>query len=150
MTVYSYQSGGDSHKWLFDPQTVDSIGPILSKLITYDVYFAEEEGVTTLQIVLDKILDELPPELEEAVRLTYLAGISYRSAGKTIGVDHKTVKARADKGITQLRKRLTDTVWLATLIRNMIPEDEDILRVSSPERMLNVLDGLSNIRSSND
>jgi len=151
MTQYAYQTGGKSHKWLFDPQTIDSIGPILSKLVTYDVYFEIEEGQTTLQIVLDKILEELPPHLEEAVRLTYLAGISYRSAAKTIGVDHKTVKARADKGIGLLRKRLTDTVWLASLVSNMIPQDsEDIKKVTSPDKILSVLNGISEIRSSND
>lgn len=151
MAQYAYQTGGKSHKWLFDPQTVDSIGPILSKLVTYDVYFEAEEGQTTLQIVLDKILDELPPHLEEAVRLTYLAGISYRSAARTIGVDHKTVKARADKGIGLLRKRLTDTVWLATLISNMIPqESETVKTVTSPDKILSVLNGMSGIRSTND
>jgi len=151
MAQYAYQTGGKSHKWLFDPQTIDSIGPILSKLVTYDVYFEAEEGQTTLQIVLDKILDELPPHLEEAVRLTYLAGISYRSAARTIGVDHKTVKARADKGIGMLRKRLTDTVWLATLISNMIPqESETVKTVTSPDKILSVLNGMSGIRSTND
>jgi predicted DNA-binding protein (UPF0251 family) len=144
------QTGGSSKHWLFDPQQIDSIGPILSKLVTYDVYFKEEEGQTTLQIVLDKILEELPDELEECVRLIYLAGMSQRSAARTIGVDHKTVKARADKGIKILRKRLTDTVWLASLIGNMLPLDSEVARVSAPEKVFKVLNGLNEIRSGND
>lgn len=143
------QTGGTSKHWLFDPQQIDSIGPILSKLVTYDSYFVEEQGQTTLQIVLDKILEELPEELEECVRLIYLAGMSQRSAARTIGVDHKTVKARADKGIKILRKRLTDTVWLSALIGGMIPEQVDT-KVSSPEKVFRVLNDLTDIRSGND
>lgn len=143
------QTGGASKHWLFDPQQIDSIGPILSKLVTYDVYFQEEEGQTTLQIVLDKILEELPDDLEESVRLIYLAGMSQRSAAKTLGVDHKTVKARADKGIGILRKKLTDTVWLSALIGGMLPEQEET-KVSAPEKVFRVLNGLTEIRSGND
>lgn len=144
------QSGGKSRQWLFDPQHVDSIAPILNKLVYYDKYFVEEEGQTTLQIVLDKILEELPKDLEESVRLIYLAGMSQRSAAKTLGVDHKTVKARADKGISILKKKLTDTVWLASLIGGMLPEEKEQVKVSSSEKVFNVLNGLTEIRSNND
>lgn len=143
-----YQSGGDSHSWLFDPQDVETITPILSKLAVYDEYFVNESGQTTLQIVLDTILDELPPELEEAVRLVYLAGLSYRSAAKIMLVDHKTVKARAGRGIERLRKRLNDTVWLASLLNGMLPTDVvEAPRVTSPDKVFNILNGLGTIRS---
>jgi predicted DNA-binding protein (UPF0251 family) len=144
------QTGGLSKHWLFDPMHVDSINVILDKLVVYDTYFQEEEGQTTLQIVLDKILEELPEHLEEAVRLVYLAGISYRSAGRTIGIDHKTVKARADKGITILRKRLTDSIWLTTLLTGMLPQESEEFKSNSPENVFKVLNGLSEIRSSNE
>ena len=143
----SFQTGGADRHWLYDPQNVDSIGPILNKLVTYDTYFEEEEGVSTLTIVLDKILDELPKELEEAVRLTFLAGMTYRSAGRTLGVDHKTVKSRSQKGVAILRKRLTDTVWLAALLQGMIPEEPASATLLSPEKVFNVLGGISNVRS---
>jgi hypothetical protein len=105
-------------------------------------------GETTLSIVLDKILEELPPELEEAVRLVYLAGISYRSAARTVGCDHKTIKARAERGIDKLRKRLTDTVWLSSLINGMIPQGVvENPKVTSPEKVFTVLNNLSTIRS---
>jgi len=143
-----YQTGGADRHWLFDPQDVETIGPILSKLAVYDEYFVDEEGQTTLAIVLDRILDELPEHLEEAVRLVYLAGISYRSAARTIGVDHKTIKARADKGVDLLRKRLTDTVWLASLINGMLPEGSvESPKVTSPDKVFKILNDLSTIRS---
>jgi len=145
----TFQTGGNDRHWLFDPQSIETIEPILEKLAVYDEYFTEQDGTTTLGIVLDRILEELPDELEEAVRLVHLAGISYRSAGRTIGVDHKTVKARADRGVTILRKRLTDTVWLATLIGGMVPDAEH-KPVSSPENVFSVLSGLSNVRGSSD
>jgi vancomycin resistance protein YoaR len=151
MTDRVYQTGGKEHHWLFDPQDVDNIAPILNKLSIYDEYFVENEGATTLSIVLDSILDELSPELEEAVRLTHLAGISYRSAAKIIGCDHKTVKARSERGIIALRKRLTDTVWLASLISGLIPEQEiESPKVKSPEKILGVLNKISSIRSGNE
>jgi predicted DNA-binding protein (UPF0251 family) len=144
------QTGGVKRHWLFDTQHVEDIGPILSKLVVYDTYFKEEEGQTTLQIVLDKILEELPDELEEAVRLIFLAGMSQRSAARTIGVDHKTVKARADKGVKILRKQLTDTVWLTSLLNGMLPTDSEEIKTNSPEKVFKVLNGLTEIRSNND
>jgi len=144
------QTGGDKRHWLFDTQHVEDIGPILSKLVVYDTYFKEEEGQTTLQIVLDKILEELPDELEEAVRLIFLAGMSQRSAARTIGVDHKTVKARADKGVKILRKQLTDSVWLTSLLNGMLPIDSEEIKTNSPEKVFKVLNGLTEIRSNND
>jgi len=142
----TFQTGGSDRHWLFDPQSIETIGPILEKLAVYDEYFTEQDGTTTLGIVLDRILEELPDELEEAVRLVHLAGISYRSAGRTLNVDHKTVKARAERGVTILRKRLTNTVWLTSLIGGMLPDSEQI-PVSSPDKVFAVLSGLSNIRS---
>jgi hypothetical protein len=144
MTKYGYQTGGADRHWLFNPQDVDTLGPILSKLVVYDEYFKDEQGQTTLAIVLDRILEELPPELEEAVRLTHLAGVSYRSAARTVGVDHKTIKARADRGVERLRARLKDTVWLAALLSGMLPdEQEEAAKASSPDKVYKVLNGLS-------
>lgn len=144
----NYQTGGSDRHWLFNPQDVETMAPILSKLAVYDEYFVDESGQTTLAIVLDKILEELPADLEEAVRLVYLAGISYRSAARTVGCDHKTIKARADKGIDRLRKRLTDTVWLASLVNGMLPDGAvEAPKVTSPEKVFKVLTDLSSIRS---
>jgi hypothetical protein len=151
MAAKVYQTGGEDRSWLFDPQDVDTIGPILAKLSVYDEYFVTEDGQTTLAIVLDTILDELPPELEEAVRLVYLAGLSYRSASRTVGCDHKTIKARADRGVAALRKRLTDTVWLASLIDGMLPDGSVAQpRVASPDTVFNVLSSMSAVRSSRE
>jgi hypothetical protein len=147
MTDKVFQTGGSDKHWLFDPQSIETIGPILEKLAVYDTYFTEDDGVTTLGIVLDRILEELPDELEEAVRLVYLAGISYRSAGRTIGVDHKTVKSRAERGVKILRARLTDTVWLATLVGDMLPSNISSNRVEPNDKVFSVLSSLKAIRS---
>lgn len=143
MTSNSYQSGGKDKHWLFDPQQSEHILPIISKLVVHDKYFDEEEGENTLAIVLDKILNDLPAELEEAVRLVYLSGISYRSAAKIMQCDHKTVKARAERGVAKLRERLTDTVWLATMVAGMVPDSEETPKVSSEDNLYTVLDKLS-------
>lgn len=146
-----YQTGGADRHWLFNPQDIETMTPILNKLAVYDEYFADYSGETTISIVLDKILDELPPELEEAVRLVYLAGISYRSAARTVGCDHKTIKARAEKGIDRLRKRLTDTVWLASLLNGMVPDGAiENQKVISPDKVFKVLTDLPNIRSAHE
>ncbi len=148
MAYQSFQTGGADRHWLFDPQSVEMISPILNKLVANDTYFENEDGATTLGIVLDKILEELPPELEEAVRLVHLAGISYRSAARTVGVDHKTIKARAERGVVILRNRLTDTIWLSSLLSGAVPEDAMVTeKVQSEESVFGVLSGLSNIRS---
>ena len=146
-----YQTGGADRHWLFNPQDIETMTPIINKLAVYDEYFADYSGETTISIVLDKILDELPPELEEAVRLVYLAGISYRSAARTVGCDHKTIKARAEKGIDRLRKRLTDTVWLASLLNGMVPDGAiENQKVISADKVFKVLTDLPNIRSAHE
>jgi DNA-directed RNA polymerase specialized sigma24 family protein len=148
MSEYGYQTGGSERHWLFNPQDVDTLGPILSKLAVHDKYFSEEQGQTTLAIVLDRILEELPPELEEAVRLVHLAGVSHRSAARTVGVDHKTIKARADRGVARLRARLKDTVWLAAILSGMLPDEpEQAAKASSPDKVYTVLNGLSKARN---
>ena len=140
---YAMQTGGSERHWMFDPTTVESIGPIMDKLVHYDEYFAEEQGETTLAIVLDKMLEDLPEQYRLPVSLVYLSGCSYRSAGRTLGIDHKTVKMRANKGIDILRERLRDTAWVAAMLDGMIPEQEPVHQVSSPERLVNILQSLN-------
>jgi DNA-directed RNA polymerase specialized sigma24 family protein len=139
---YAMQTGGSERHWMFDPTTVESIGPIMDKLVHYDEYFAEEQGETTLAIVLDKMLDDLPEQYRLPVSLVYLSGCSYRSAGRTLGIDHKTVKMRANKGIDILRERLRDTAWVAAMLDGMIPEQQPVQQVASPERLVNILQSL--------
>jgi hypothetical protein len=116
------QTGGKDRHWLFDPTTVEHIGPIASKLAHWDEYFTDEPNYeTVLALVMDQLLASLPAEQEEAVRLVHLAGVTQRAAGRTIGVDHKTVKARADKGLAALRDQIENSVWIADLLRGMIP-----------------------------
>jgi DNA-directed RNA polymerase specialized sigma24 family protein len=139
----NFQTGGSRKTWSFDPNAAESMSPIRDALVHYDEYFFEDEGMSTLAIVMDKILDDLPEDLADAVRLVHLRGKSLRSAAKILGVDHKTVKARVDKGVRLMRKRLTDSVWIAEMLRGYIPKEE---LVSAPlqntNSVVDVLKGL--------
>ena len=138
----SGQTGGSKKHWSFDPSTAESIGPIRDALIHNDVYFEDDpEGASTLAIVLDRILEDLPQELQTPVRLVHLEGKSLRAAAKILGVDHKTVKARIDRGVQILRARLVDSVWIAEMLRGYIPKDEIVAERSRPqgEKVANIL-----------
>lgn len=117
------QTGGERKTWLFDPNTVEEITVIENALIHYDEYFFEEYGTTTLGIVMDKILEDLPVKLREAVTLVHLRSMSYREAGRMLDIDHKTVKTRVEKGIEIMRARLVDSVWVAEMLRGYLPAD---------------------------
>ena len=144
------RTGGADRHWTFDPTTVEHIGPIMNKLVHYDEYFVEEEADSTLAIVLDKMLDDLPEELRGPVSLVYLSGISYRSAGRTLGLDHKTVKSRALRGIEVLRLRLKDTAWVAALLEGALPEQEELPKSTSPEKLVTILQSLTKKGNSRD
>ena len=119
------QTGGSKKHWSFDPATVDSVAPIRDALVHHDQYFAEEgDNYNTLAIVMEKIVHDLPEELREPVRLVHLEGRSFRSAAKTLGIDHKTVKARVERGVSILKTRLVDSVWIAEMLRGYLPMDE--------------------------
>lgn len=136
----SKQTGGDRKHWVFDPRQAESITPIMSKLIHQDVYFEEEDLETTLIKVLDKLLDELPEDQKLAVRAMYLTGMTQRAAARSLGVDHKTVKLRAQKGVEALRQRLTDSAWIADLLAGAVPADEvPAKKLAAPDALMTVL-----------
>ena len=141
------QTGGSKKTWSFDPTNIPST--ISDQLIHYDEYFFEEHGDSTLAIVLDRILEDLPKELADPVRLVYLKGKSDRAAGRILGIDHKTVKARRLRGVEQMKKRLTDSVWIAEMLKGYIPKDE---RTDTPRPTgTNVTDILNSLKGgSND
>ena len=122
----SMQTGGAKKTWSFDPSHLEDMSPIRDALTARSAeeeYLDEDQGMTTLAIVMDKILDDLPPDLADAVRLVHLRGMSLRGAARTLKVDHKTVKARVTKGVAMLRTRLTDSVWIAEMLKGYIPKD---------------------------
>jgi DNA-directed RNA polymerase specialized sigma24 family protein len=121
------QTGGAKKTWSFDPAQLEDMSPIRDALTARSAeeeFLDEDQGMTTLAIVMDKILDDLPQDLADAVRLVHLRGMSLRSAAKVLKVDHKTVKSRVGKGVDLMRKRLTDSVWIAEMLRGYIPRDE--------------------------
>jgi DNA-directed RNA polymerase specialized sigma24 family protein len=136
------RTGGADRHWVFDPTSVEMIAPIMNKLVHHDEYFAEQSGDSTLAIVLDKMLEDLPEDLRGPVSLVHLSGISYRSAGRTLGLDHKTVKSRAEKGIKIIRNRLKDTAWVATLLKGAVPEEAEEVKITSPEKVVGILRSL--------
>lgn len=144
--IFSRTGGKDRH-WLFDHTDVESIPGISNKLVHYDEYFVEDDGYeSTLAIIIDKLLEDLPEDLRAPVSLVYLSGISYRSAGRTLNIDHKTVKSRADKGIEILRHKLTDTAWIVSLLEGLIPEESGSEKITSPEKVAGILSSLANRR----
>lgn len=126
------QTGGEGRAWTFDPHEVENIGPIRDALVHNDSYFFEDEGETTLAKVIDQLLTQLPDELAQAVVLVHVAGRSYRDAGRTLGIDHKTVKSRVERGLKMMKEKLVDIAWTADLLRGYLPADE-IDNISRPQ-----------------
>lgn len=137
------QTGGAKKNWSFDPAMLDSLPQIRDALIHNDVYFEDDpEGASTLSIVLDKILEDLPPDVQEPVRLVHLEGKSFRAAAKILKIDHKTVKSRVERGVQMMRERLVDSVWIAEMLRGYIPKDEIVKIKPQGERVSNILSTL--------
>ena len=141
MTQYKGQTGGARKHWLFDPSRAEGISPIMEKLVHVDVYFDSDEDMETVLIkVLDRLLDELPEDQRLAVRAVYLTGMTLRAAARSLGVDHKTVKLRAAKGVEAMRQRLTDTAGIADMLAGAIPVSEvPTPKLSSADGMMGVL-----------
>lgn len=141
MKQHPGQTGGERKHWLFDPARAEGIAPIMEKLIHEDVYFDDDDDLeTTLIKVLDRLLDELPEDQRLAVRAVYLTGMTLRAAARSLGVDHKTVKLRAEKGVEAMRQRLTDTAWIADMLAGSVPSDEvPTKKLSSSQGMWGVL-----------
>jgi len=143
------QTGGSKKNWSFDPGNVDNIAPIRDALVHHDSYFSEDtDNYSTLSIVMEKIVQDLPEELREPVHLVHLEGKSYRAAAKILGIDHKTVKARVDRGVVMLKSRLVDSVWIAEMLRGYIPRDEIVQQRTTQNGK--VVDILNTLKRSDD
>ena len=120
------QTGGSKRHWLFDTSDVESIDTIRDALVHWDSYFEDEiDTETTLAKVLEWIMEDMPEHISECIKLVYLEGRSYRSAARTLNVDHKTVIARCEKGLAAMRDKLTNTAWIAEILRGYIPSDRE-------------------------
>jgi RNA polymerase sigma factor (sigma-70 family) len=58
---------------------------------------------------LDEALDELPPEIREAVALRVLAELPYDQLGAATGMSPGAARVRVHRGLTALRDRLLQT-----------------------------------------
>lgn len=138
------RTGGDKRHWLFDPHQVENDGAIRDALLHYDKYFEDEpEEPSTLAIVLDRLLEDLEEDLAECVRLVYLEGRTYRDVGRTLNIDHKTAKGRAERGVAAMKRRLLDSSWISEMLRGYIPKDEII--DESPRATVSVADVLQTL-----
>lgn len=126
--------------WSFDPINIPE--PIAQKLVYNQEFFGDEPTYETmLAMVMNTLLEELPEQQEEAVRLLYITGLSQHKAAAIIGCSHKTVAARARKGLDAIRQRLTDSVWIAELLGDRIPSDRTVPNVDGGD-VANVLKSL--------
>jgi DNA-directed RNA polymerase specialized sigma24 family protein len=136
------QTGGSKKTWVFDPSQLEEIAPIRAQLTAMsaeDQYFETEYGTNTLALVMDKVLDDLPKDIADAVRLVHLKGMSLRSAAKILGADHKTIKLRVTKGVDMMRKRLVDSVWIAEMLSGYIPKDEYVPLMPAGNKVSDIL-----------
>lgn len=136
------QTGGSKKTWVFDPSKLEEIAPIRAQLTAMsaeDQYFETEYGTNTLALVMDKVLDDLPKDIADAVRLVHLKGMSLRSAAKILGADHKTIKLRVTKGVDMMRKRLVDSVWIAEMLTGYIPKDEYVPLMPAGNKVSEIL-----------
>lgn len=142
MVTKQFQTGGAKKTWVFDPSSIEQIPAIRNALVHYDVYFDEDKSDSTLAIVMDKIMEDLPTDLADCVRLVYLNGLSYRASGKVLNIDHKTVKARVVKGVALMKQRLTDSVWISEMLRGYLPVDEILNIKVQGEKVSRIIDTL--------
>lgn len=135
----------DRRPLIVDMTRLETSGPVSDKLVHYDEYFVEENGESTLAIVLDHILDALPEMYADPVKLIYLENHTLREAGRSLNIDHKTVKARARKGVQMMREKLLDTEWIKELLRGYIPAELiNETKLVSKKTMTDLLNGLTN------
>ncbi|NJK94614.1 MAG: RNA polymerase sigma-70 factor [Bacteroidales bacterium] len=71
-----------------------------------------------LQANLDKALNTLPPEVEEAFRLNRFAGLKYHEIADKQQVSLRTVEVRISKALQMLREALKDNLWFFITILN--------------------------------
>jgi hypothetical protein len=121
---FPMQTGGAKRHWLFDPNMVSEIPQIRDKMIHYDDYDALPSQDKIITFVLDHLISTLPDEESEAVRLMHMEQLSMRAAGRELGIDHKTVGARASRGLAKVKARIKDTPWLSDFLQGSLPEDE--------------------------
>jgi predicted DNA-binding protein (UPF0251 family) len=123
--MFEGQTGGSKRHWLFDPSEVHQIPQIASKLVHYDTYFdGEPKKDDALTYILEYVLDKLPEEEAEAVRIMKIQGSTLRAAGRELGVDHKTVKARTARGVEKMKEHMKSHAWIVDIFEGRVPPSE--------------------------
>ena len=122
--MFPKQTGGARRHWLYDPSMVHEIPQIQKELVTYDEYDSMPSQDRIITFVLDHLIDMLPPEEAEAIKMLHVERSTMRAAGRELNIDHKTVGARAKRGLNTVRRKITTTPWLADFLQGTLPEDE--------------------------
>lgn len=122
--MFPKQTGGDKRHWLYDPSSVHEIPQIQKKLVVNDHYSVVPSQDYIVTFILDHLMNMLPAEESEAVRMIHIGGMTLRASGRELKVDHKTVKARAERGLTSIKRKIAETPWLKEFLNNEMFEDE--------------------------
>lgn len=133
--MFPKQTGGDRRHWLYDPSAVQEIPKIQEKLIHEDDYSVEPTQDRIITFILDHLLDTLPEDEAEAIRYVVFAQQSYRSSGREIGVDHKTVSNRSRRGLEKIRKKIATTPWLYDFLHGELTEDAEPTTILEAKQM---------------
>lgn len=96
-----------------------------------DSYFGDELDPTSLEHILDTILDGLPEPERVSIQLTVLARFSYREASALLDADPdvtwshdpKAIWRHRRRGLDLLRKTLTGTPWVRVFLADHIPTE---------------------------
>jgi len=122
--MFPKQTGGAKRHWNFDPSTVHEIPQIQNKLIHHDQYDVLPTQDRIITFVLDHLVAQLPHEEYEAVRLMHIERMTMRAAGRQLGIDHKTVGARAARGLAAVKEKIKTTPWLSEFLQGSLPDGE--------------------------
>jgi DNA-directed RNA polymerase specialized sigma24 family protein len=138
--MFDMQTGGSRKHWLFDPSEVHHIPQIANKLVQHDIYFPEEpKKDDALTYILEYALDQIPAEEAEAIRILKIQGATLREAGRELGIDHKTVKARAKRGAEKIKVLLEGQLWVRDILTGKVSYEK------LPASKLEVKDRFSNL-----
>lgn len=107
----------------YDPSRADS-GVLAGDLSYEDQYFANEPAEDAAAMVLDSLLQDLPPRQRAAMEMCVIGQISYAEAGRMMGCSDQTMRRETMRAIAAVKARMEGTPWLATIMdRSYLPTD---------------------------
>lgn len=122
-----YPQVAQSHPiMLIDPAWLQT-GMLAALLATEDTYFQEEPRETEAQRVLDRLLEELPEPMGDAVRMRVIAGYTYQAIAEELGWECGEPpypnRMKAWRTVKIGLERLRDLIITDTDLQFLIPEE---------------------------